>query len=162
MNYQIEDKPAFTIAAKGIRVGTADGEHSKAIPAFWKSVPHTERLYSLQRPDGVIGKAVLGVCSDAEADMSAFTYSIAVEAADDADFGEYTRIDAPAATWAVFESLGKLPETIQALWGQIMTEFFPSSGYQHAPGLPEIEMYPPGNVSSDDYRCEVWIPIVKS
>lgn len=25
----------------------------------------------------------------------------------------------------------------------------------------EIEVYPPGDTSSDDYICEIWIPITK-
>ena len=43
---------------------------------------------------------------------------------------------------------------------QIFEEWFPSTGYEHAPA-PELEVYLPGDVDSKDYRCQVWIPIVK-
>ncbi|MCL6613607.1 MAG: GyrI-like domain-containing protein [Firmicutes bacterium] len=66
----------------------------------------------------------------------------------------------PAATWAVFTSVGPLPGAIQKVWGRIFSEWFPASGYEHADG-PEIEVYPPGDGQAPDYRCEVWIPIVK-
>ncbi len=161
MDYCIEDKPAFTTVGKGIRVSTAGNSHQEAIPAFWRSVSGSERLYTLQKHDGLIGRAVLGVCADFDPVQGAFTYEIAVETVPDVDFGEYTRRDIPAATWAVFESVGGLPGAIQAVWARIFSEFFPTSGYEQAPGLPQFERYPPGDVSSDTYVCEVWIPVVK-
>jgi AraC family transcriptional regulator len=66
----------------------------------------------------------------------------------------------PAFTWAIFTSDGPMPGAIQSLFGRIFQEWFPSTGYEHAGG-PELEVYPPGNVMAEDYRCEVWIPIVK-
>ena len=41
---------------------------------------------------------------------------------------------------------------------RIFSEWMPSAGYQHA-CAPELEVYPEGDTSSPDYRCEVWIPI---
>lgn len=35
MDYRIEEKPAFTVAGKGIRVTTRDGENTRLIPKFW-------------------------------------------------------------------------------------------------------------------------------
>ncbi|WP_084112116.1 GyrI-like domain-containing protein [Paramaledivibacter caminithermalis] len=42
------------------------------------------------------------------------------------------------------------------------SEWFPATGYEHSGG-PEIELYPNEGLcpSDDDYRCEVWIPIIK-
>ena len=34
-----------------------------------------------------------------------------------------------AHTWAVFESIGPLPGTLQSVWGRIYSEWFPTSGY---------------------------------
>ncbi len=47
------------------------------------------------------------------------------------------RLEVPAATWAVFESVGPFPETLQNIWGRIYSEWFPSSGYEQVQG-PEI------------------------
>ena len=158
MNYRVEEKPPFVIAGKGIRVNQK--ESFTVIPKFWGSIAGTERLYTLQKHDGLIGKAVLGVCSDFNSEPGKYTYSIAVEADQNADFGEYDRIDIPALTWAVFTSAGSLPDAIQAVWTSIFSEFFPAGNYSPAPGVPQVEVYPPGDVSSDGYRCEVWIPVV--
>ncbi|QKS46593.1 GyrI-like domain-containing protein [Paenibacillus cellulosilyticus] len=37
-------------------------------------------------------------------------------------------------------------------------DWFPATGYKHTGG-PAIEVYTAGDYRSDDYKCEVWIPI---
>ena len=39
--------------------------------------------------------------------------------------------------------------------------FFPEYGYIHS-GKPDFEYYYEGDMSSPDYRIELWIPIVKA
>jgi AraC family transcriptional regulator len=60
----------------------------------------------------------------------------------------------PASTWAVFESHGPMPDSIQTLTRRIFTEWFPSTKYIHA-GSAELELY------LEDDKFEVWIPIEK-
>ncbi len=43
---------------------------------------------------------------------------------------------------------------------RIITEWLPSSGYVYA-NLPDIELYPNGDINAPDYTTEVWIPIQK-
>ena len=66
----------------------------------------------------------------------------------------------PAHQWVAFESVGSMPDAIQDVWKRIYTEWFPQSGYEHAEG-PELEWYSMGDMQSDDYLSEVWIPVVK-
>lgn len=69
----------------------------------------------------------------------------------------------PANKWAVFTVKGSLSgkdHPIDALWARITTEWFPTCGYKRAADY-EIEVYPPGDTNSDDYTCEIWIPITK-
>lgn len=42
----------------------------------------------------------------------------------------------------------------------ITTEWFPAYGYERAADY-EIEVYPPGDRNSDDYVCEIWIPVAE-
>ncbi len=37
------------------------------------------------------------------------------------------QLEVSASTWAVFESVGPFPETLQDIWGRIYSEWFPSS-----------------------------------
>jgi AraC family transcriptional regulator len=53
-----------------------------------------------------------------------------------------------------------MPKAIQDVTKQIFGEWFPSTGYEHD-AKPELEVYLPGDTSGQDYRCQVWIPIIK-
>ena len=71
----------------------------------------------------------------------------------------------PAATYAVFPSIGPMPQAIQAVWQRVFSEWFPSSGYEHA-DCPDFEVYPMfddsrGDPASPDCYSEVWVPIRK-
>ncbi|ENY8400887.1 GyrI-like domain-containing protein [Clostridioides difficile] len=68
----------------------------------------------------------------------------------------------PSGTWAVFECVSPMPNAlaIQELQKRIITEWLPSSGYVYA-NLPDIELYPNGDINAPDYTTEVWIPIQK-
>lgn len=69
----------------------------------------------------------------------------------------------PASLWVVFTvkgSLSRKEHPIDAMWTRITTEWFPTSDYKRA-GDYEIQVYPPGNTASNDYQCEIWIPITR-
>ncbi|WP_211326478.1 AraC family transcriptional regulator [Paenibacillus flagellatus] len=156
MDYRIVEKEAFRVVGMTVVVETQEGEHNKRIPELWRqcnSDGTSAKLGSLSR-DG----NVLGICLDMKQDR--FTYMIGAEPRPDADAGEFAEREIPAATWAVFTSVGPMPGAIQEVWRRIFQEWFPSTGYEHS-GKPDLEVYPEGDVGSDDYRCEVWVPVVK-
>lgn len=67
----------------------------------------------------------------------------------------------PANKWAVFTVKGSLQGSehpIDAMWTKISAEWFPTSGYRRAANY-EVEVYPPGDSASEDYICEIWIPV---
>jgi AraC family transcriptional regulator len=67
----------------------------------------------------------------------------------------------PAARWAVFECIGKVPEAIVESEIYAFTKWLPASGYDHA-RAPEMEVYFPGNDgSSEESYCEFWLPITE-
>lgn len=45
---------------------------------------------------------------------------------------------------------------MDAMWTRISTEWFPTYEYKRAADYG-IEVYPPGDSSSEEYTCEVWI-----
>ncbi|MFC3924751.1 GyrI-like domain-containing protein [Clostridium punense] len=51
-----------------------------------------------------------------------------------------------------------MQEQKPAVWTRITTEWITSSGYERSTKY-EIEVYPPGNTDSDDYICEIWVPV---
>lgn len=69
-----------------------------------------------------------------------------------------TALEVAASEWAVFEAVGAFPSELQSVWGRIYAEWFPSSGYELAPG-PEILWNEGTDTSKPDYRSEIWIPV---
>ncbi len=72
----------------------------------------------------------------------------------------YAVLEVESGTWAVFEVVGSFPEALQAAWGKIYSEWFPSSGYESVNG-PEILWNESKDTSDPEYRSEIWIPVRK-
>ena len=158
MNYRIIEKGAFKVLGKSIRVSTKDGENFRRIPKFWDECMQDgsyEKLCSIAN-----GMSSLGICMEFDQQQEALTYVIAIEKQQDSVVNGFVEKEIPASTWAVFESVGPIPGSIQKVWERIYSEWFPATGYEHAGG-PELEVYPEGDSNKDDYKCEVWIPIIK-
>lgn len=158
MDYRIIQKDAFKVIGKVIKVSTNGGENLRKIPEFWaqcNSNGTCEKICSIDKRQNM-----LGICMDFEHDKEQFSYMIAIEDVNDSkDFG-FEKREIPAATWAIFTSVGPMPHAIQKVWERIFQEWFPATGFEHA-DAPELEVYPPGDPSAQDYKCEVWIPIIK-
>lgn len=156
MKYQMIEKDAFIVVGKSIKTTQDENMKEHSISKFWQktnqsSLPGTLCQISPNMP-------FLGVCYGMESDGS-FRYLIGIESNKAIDGLESVLI--PKSTWAVFESIGPMPQAIQHVWQKIYEEFFPSSGYRHA-GTPDFESYPEDGSSRKDYRAEVWIPIIKN
>lgn len=156
--YKIVEQEAFQVVGKAIKVSTKNRENFKRIPEFWMECNRegaSEKLCN-----DFQAKEILGICMDMEYEQEQFTYMIAFKGGEAYTGKEYTIRKIPASTWAVFTSIGPIPDAIQKVWKCIFLEWFPATGYEHA-CAPELEVYPPGDISVVDYRCEVWIPIIK-
>lgn len=157
MNYRIEKREAFRIAGVKEHYSVNLEENFEKVPGFWQkttmegSIPKILALMN-QSPAGLLG---VSTCMDG----SNFEYYIAVSSDRVVPEGmsEYT---VPECTWAIFECIGAMPYAIQNLQKRIVTEWLPTSGYEYA-NAPDIEVYFEGNQSSDDYKCEVWLPVIK-
>ena len=57
-------------------------------------------------------------------------------------------------------SKGAMPNAMQDMWHNIVSEFFPTSGYQPTYEM-DIEAYTEGNMGSPDYRSEIWALVIK-
>lgn len=157
MDYKLIEKDSFKVIGKTKRITTQDGENLNLVPLFWNECVADGSYQTICSMAG--GKGVFGICMDFEPNYEAFTYMIAVE-----DNGEtpedFSPAEIPAARWAVFESIGPMPGAIQKVWERIYSEWIPATGYQQEEG-PQLEVYPVGDISALDYKCEVWIPIRK-
>ncbi|WP_187355345.1 AraC family transcriptional regulator [Paenibacillus tengchongensis] len=158
MDYRIVEKAAFQVIGKSWVVGTSEGENFRKIPQLWNEANSdgtSERLEFIG-----VHPNLLGICSDMDMQKETMTYWIAAEGTEETDPQGYETTVIPAATWAVFTSVGPMPHAIQKIWERIYSEWFPSTGYEHTGG-PEFELYLTGDPGAEDYVCEVWIPVMK-
>lgn len=159
MDCRIVKKEAFKVIGKVSKVSTKGGAELRAIPELWdacNSDGTCQRICSIDYRQNL-----LGICMDFEHDKEQFSYMIAIEAVKNLQDTDFETREIPAGTWAVFASVGPMPNAIQTVWEKIFTEWLPTSGFKHA-NAPELEVYFPGNPSAQDYKCEVWIPIIKN
>lgn len=67
----------------------------------------------------------------------------------------------PSATWAVFTITCKAGTGHDEAYVRIQTEWFPTSSYSRDPEIPHLEVYPPGEGSSEAYQWEIWMPVIE-
>lgn len=162
MNYRIEEKEAFRII--GIK---------KRVPIIFKGVnPEivsmaadlTESLIkqlkqrSNVEPLGMLS-ASIHFSEGRMEERGELDHYLGV-ATTEACLDDLACLEVPASTWAVFESVGPFPDTLQNIWGRIYSEWFPSSDYELSPG-PEMVWHEHKDTTSPAYRSEIWIPVVR-
>lgn len=158
MNYRIEKREAFNIIGQSRKITAKNNQNFVDIPRFWADVNQSGVSDKMFPHIGDLG--LMGVCYDMNMELEEFHYMIGVQGTELADIEDTTVIDVPTQTWAVFECIGPLPDVIQSVWKRIFSEWFPATKYEHA-DAPELEAYLPGDPSAEDYKCEIWIPVVE-
>lgn len=151
MDYRIITKSAFQILAM---TRTFQSEKSFSdLPQFWTE--YFTKGYA-QTVEGTFG-----VCRQESLDSVDFQYSIGCEYSQGMCIPEgFGVIPIPASTWAVFKSVGPMPDAIQDVWKRIYSEWLPQAEYDRIQQY-DLEKYTSGNNQAKDYISEVWIPIKK-
>jgi len=151
LEYKIVEKAQFTVMGKSRRFYNDTGYEE--IPKFW--------LEHLQSDDAKIVCGMYGICIDA--DGKSFDYLIADNYLpwNEVPQGYQTRV-IPAGTWAVFPCRGPLPKSLQDVNTKIWSEWLPNCKEYKIAGNYNVEMYTPGEGDSDDYYCEIWVPVEKA
>lgn len=162
MNYRIEEKEAFHIAGIMKRVPIVFHGENPEITAMWKSL-NTEKINKLYELSNVEPKGIIQASTNfSEGRMEekgVLDHYIGVATTHEYP-KDFSVLKVPAFTWAVFESDGPFPNTLQETWGRIYSEWFPSSSYQQTEG-PEILSIKSKDITSPTVKCEIWIPVLK-
>ena len=152
MNYKILKKEEMRIIGFKKWFSTENDSQLTEIPKMWDSVTEemAKKITSLSNNAGVVG-----LC----ADMYDGGFDYWIGCMSDKECPEdLEEITIPASSWAVFQIIGPMPNAMQEIWKRIYSEWLPNSGYEHAM-LPEIEYYSSGDMTAEDYRSEIWIPV---
>ena len=161
MDYKIIEKEAFDIIEKVEAQTAQDSENAKSIPDFWTRSHNDGTVKTLF--DTMTDRTyIFGVCyGNLSENAKTFDYSIAAKCDENTVAPEgFRKNTIPARTWAVFECKGVMPDAMQDMWHKIVSEFFPTSGYQPTYEM-DIEAYTEGDMSSPDYYSEIWVPVIR-
>lgn len=159
MEYKVKEMEPFRVIGKTAKISAQNGEHHRLIADFWEQ-SHTdgscEKICSINNSQNM-----LGITMDFDEKKEQLSYMIAIEDVSHELVTDFETREIPAAHWAIFSSTGPLPDAIVNIYSRIYREWFPATGYQQA-NAPILEIYPPGDLSSEGYVCEVWVPILKN
>ena len=164
MKYRIVEQKAFRLV--GYKLPTMrmkNFEQFKEIPKFWDehfANGNFAKLMSInlsEKHDNGRVDGVLGICVVPDIDSDALDYYIATAYEGESPEG-MEEIIVPDCTYAVFECRGKIPFSVQDMTRRLYGEWLPNSGYEWA-NAPDIERYFDGDPTSEDYVCELWLPV---
>ena len=163
MNYRIVEKGPFKIVGFKKRVpiifNGVNPEIAKMTELLTPEVIKKLKALSNVEPTGIIS-ASANFSEGRMEEKGELDHYIGVATSSD-ETAEFDVLKVEDSTWAVFESIGPFPETLQNVWGRIYSEWFPSSGYEAVPG-PEILWNESQDTENPCLRSEIWIPVRKN
>lgn len=155
MEYRIVEKDAFQVVGRGTRVPLVHLGMNPAIVEFIKGIgmPTLERMKQLAdgEPDGLVA---LTSNQEGTEEGDHLDYFHGVVTSKDAP-EDLEAITVPAHTWAVFTTEGPYPETIQYMWRDVYTQWFPSNSYESVEGPSMLRT----QINGDTAKAELWIPV---
>ncbi|RZU73543.1 AraC family transcriptional regulator [Micromonospora kangleipakensis] len=161
MRYRIVEKDEFRLVGRKARVPLVHEGMNPAIVAFVRGIDQetVRRMEALsdQEPRGIVNVSDDLAGSRAEGTELDYWHGVVTGADAPEDMAS---LPVAAGAWAVFDSSGEFPQTLQYLWRDVFTQWFPSNPYQTRPG-PEISKV---RVSADGRQAdaELWIPVQRA
>ena len=135
-------------------------------PEFWEKeyAMKYAKLWQTMEPANAVEKAIIengigmyAICAEAE---NGFSYWIAgmYQGGDVPDGLELYSF--PESNWAVFDTKGPIPGSLQTLNTAVWQEWFPNEGQKyHANAAVTLEVYSAGDPNSAEYECSIWVPV---
>lgn len=162
MNYRIVEKKAFQIVGIKKRVPIIFNGVNPEIAAMWKSldgnrISQLKELSNVE-PLGLLSSSV-NFSEGRMEERGELDHYIGVATTKECP-EDLVQLEVPALTWAVFEAVGPFPNTLQDVWGRVYSEWLPSSNYELAEG-PELLWNENKEITSPNFRSEIWIPVLK-
>ncbi|MEC0273207.1 AraC family transcriptional regulator [Peribacillus frigoritolerans] len=162
MNYRVEEKEAFRIIGIKKRVPIIFNGVNPEIASMWKSLDE-KTINELKNLSNVEPLGLLSASAnfsegrlEEKGELDHYIGAATTRECPD----NLTQLNVDASTWAVFEAVGPFPETLQNVWGRIYSEWFPSSNYEQREGT-EILWNENKDITSQTFRSEIWIPVMK-
>lgn len=153
MNYRVEKLDTFSVTGEH-RTYHSMTEAQRNIPDFWREFNQSGKNDTLIELKDHTLPGMLGLCFPE--DDGGMTYVIGVTAVSNPSSFETYTVD--SGRYLVFDAVGPVPDEIQRVTNEIFQNVLPSTDYILR-DAPEFELYHPGDVSADDYKTEIWVPV---
>ncbi|AGZ41402.1 AraC family transcriptional regulator [Actinoplanes friuliensis] len=158
MRYRIVERERFSVIGHHARVPLVHEGMNPAIAEFIRGIGK-ENLRDLEAlsgadPGGIISASVNLPEDRAEGGELDYYHGVATTAATPDGLDS---LDVEAGKWAVFDSSGAFPQTLQHLWRDVFTEWFPSNPYRSRPGPELLRVRQSADGSEAD--AQLWIPV---
>ncbi|AOT71920.1 AraC family transcriptional regulator [Geosporobacter ferrireducens] len=151
IQYRIEKKPAFNVVLypEVFEASTCEVE----IPDKWLA-------YNSRNKEEVVCPQ-MGVRIFDQSSNGMFTYGIGchIDLTNHIPKG-FKIYEIPEYTWVIFSCKGPMPDAIQNMWKRIYTEWLPQAQYSFIQEY-DIELYTEGDIYSEEYETEIWIPVME-
>jgi AraC family transcriptional regulator len=155
MEYRVVEKDAFRVVGRGTRVPLVHVGMNPAIVEFVKGIgmPTLDRMKELGDGEPA-GMLALTFNQEGVEEGSMLDYFQGVVTSREAPEDMET-LEVPKGTWAVFTARGPYPETVQYMWRDVYTQWFPSNSYESAEGPSMLST----QIDGDEATAELWIPV---
>ncbi len=153
MDIKIEKKAAFSIAGISMKV-RGSGNFAK----LWQELMES---YDESFLSGMGNGCSYGSCFDFQ-NQEEFSYMAGFDVRDEkqAKANGLEILKVPEADYAIIPLKGKIPDCIHEGWKYVMGTFLPENGLKHS-GTPDFEVYGEGDIYSDEYTMQLWVPVGK-
>lgn len=157
--WRLECRPPLRLIGQSTALCPEQGPLTAQIPAIWSECQRNgtfARLISLDTgsPPGLFGLFL-------EPPQAGGSAAYFVGALCDEKVPEgFCTFPLPAATWAVFDCRGPVPQAIQNGWAYLTQEWLARYPFRHA-ACPELEWYSAGNPYGETYLSQIWVPILQ-
>ena len=157
MDYQIENKPAFTLLAKACKQFTDDIK----IPEFWDMCKKNGTLTHLSELSSHPNNLRIGFADGLSFNGKSYMYYIGTPYEEKFIPEGYVTLFIPERTWVVFRCVNLSDQSAnEDIFKKIYSEFFPSSDYN--PAEYQLEVWPDDGRTHPKEFAEVWISVIKN
>ncbi|WP_327256198.1 AraC family transcriptional regulator [Streptomyces sp. NBC_01244] len=159
MRYRIVEKAPFRVVGRKARVPLVHEGPNAAATAHVESLDEQAivRMKALagREPEGIFSAVVH--LTDSREEGAEVDYWVGVATGPGTAAEDLDALDVSAGTWAVFDNRGPYPSSLQELWRDVFTQWFPSNPYASRPG-PELLLTQPVEIGAET-DSQLWIPV---
>lgn len=160
MDYCIEKESRMSFI--GFKWNIKDEEGYKECPKCWDVFSDNimSKINDGSAISAAIKKYMIGAYAICKAkDNNTFDYYICGKCDRNTKVEGLEVVELDDSLWAKFKCCGPLPGALQAVNTKIWNDWIPNNTKYKLNGNIDIEYYSDGDVNSEDYKSEIWLPV---